>query len=103
MDRYVEIVKKNFTNPRLDVDMICQEMGMSRANFYKKLKTITDLSPAEMVRNIRLESAARLLRETKLTISEIAIQVGFSSNSYFGSCFKALYGISPKEFQNTKE
>ena len=103
MDRYVEIVKKNFTNPRLDVDMICQEMGMSRANFYKKLKTITDLSPAEMVRNIRLESAARLLRETKLTISEIAIQVGFSSNSYFGSCFKALYGISPKEFQNTRE
>lgn len=103
MDRYVEIVKKNFTNPKLDVDMICQEMGMSRANFYKKLKTITDLSPAEMVKNIRLESAARLLRETKLTISEIAIQVGFSSNSYFGSCFKALYGISPKEFQNTKE
>ncbi len=103
MDRYVEIVRRNFTNPQLDVDMICQEMGMSRANFYKKLKVITDLSPAEMVRNIRLESAARLLRETKLTISEIAIQVGFSSNSYFGSCFKTLYGISPKEFQNTKE
>lgn len=103
MDRYVEIVKKNFTNPNLDVDMICQEMGMSRANFYKKLKAITDLSPAEMVRNIRLESAARLLRETKLTISEIAVQVGFSSNSYFGSCFKALYGLSPKEFQNAKE
>lgn len=103
IDRYVEIVKTNFTNPKLDVDMICQEMGMSRANFYKKLKAITDLSPAEMVKNIRLESAARLLRETKLTISEVAIQVGFSSNSYFGSCFKALYGISPKEFQNTKE
>lgn len=103
MDHYVEIVKNNFTNPKLDVDMICQELGMSRANFYKKLKTITDLSPAEMVKNIRLESAARLLRETKLTIAEVAIQVGFSSNSYFGSCFKALYGISPKEFQNTKE
>ena len=103
MDRYVEIVKKNFRNANLDVDMICQEMGMSRANFYKKLKTITDLSPAEMIRNIRLESAARLLKETKLTVSEVAVQMGFSSNSYFGSCFKALYGMSPKEFQNAKE
>lgn len=103
MDRYVEIVKNNFRNSNLDVDMICQEMGMSRANFYKKLKTITDLSPAEMIRNIRLESAARLLKETKLTMSEVAVQVGFSSNSYFGSCFKALYGLSPKEYQNTKE
>lgn len=103
MDRYVEIVKKNFRNTDLNVDMICRELGMSRANFYKKLKTITDLSPAEMIRNIRLESAARLLQETKLTISEIAVQVGFSSNSYFGSCFKALYGISPKEYQNTEK
>lgn len=103
MDKYVEIVKNNFRNSNLDVDMICQEMGMSRANFYKKLKTITDLSPAEMIRNIRLESAARLLKETKLTMSEVAAQVGFSSNSYFGSCFKTLYGISPKEFQNAKE
>lgn len=103
MDKYVEIVKNNFRNSNLDVDMICKEMGMSRANFYKKLKTITDLSPAEMIRNIRLESAARLLRETKLTMSEVAAMVGFSSNSYFGSCFKALYGISPKEFQNSKE
>lgn len=103
MDRYIEIVKNNFQNSNLDVDMICQEMGMSRANFYKKLKSVTDLSPAEMIRNIRLESAARLLQETKLTISEVAVQVGFSSNSYFGSCFKALYGVSPKEFQSTKE
>lgn len=102
MDHYVEVVKKNFTNTDLDVEMICRELGMSRANFYKKLKTITDLSPAEMIRNIRLESAARLLKETKLTISEVAVQVGFSSNSYFGSCFKALYGLSPKEFQNSK-
>lgn len=97
--RYIQIVRDNFTNPKLDVDFICQEMGMSRANFYKKLHTVTDLSPMDMIRNIRLESAAQLLKESKLTISEITARVGFNSNSYFSTCFKALYGVSPKAYQ----
>ena len=58
------------------------------------------MSSNEIIRNIRLESAALLLKETKLSISEVAVQVGFSSVSYFGSCFKARYGMSPREFQN---
>lgn len=97
--RYIQIVQNNFTNPKLDVDFICQEMGMSRANFYKKLHTVTDLSPMDMIRNIRLESAAQLLKESRLTISEITARVGFNSNSYFSTCFKALYGVSPKAYQ----
>lgn len=100
--RYIEIVQKNFTNPKLDVDFICQEMGMSRANFYKKLHTVTDLSPMDMIRNIRLESAAQLLTESQLTISEITARVGFNSNSYFSTCFKALYGITPKAYQSNE-
>ena len=100
MERYVEIVRNNFRNPDFDADAIYAQMGMSRANFYKKLKSITDMSSNEIIRNIRLESAALLLKETKLSISEVAVQVGFSSVSYFGSCFKARYGMSPREFQN---
>jgi len=102
MERYVEIVRSNFRNPALDAETIYTEMGMSRANFYKKLKSITDLSSTEMIRKIRLESAAQLLKETNLNVSEVAAQVGFSSNSYFGSCFKARYGMSPKEYQNNQ-
>ena len=100
MERYVEIVRNNFRNADFDADAIYAQMGMSRANFYKKLKSITDMSSNEIIRNIRLESAALLLKETKLSISEVAVQVGFSSVSYFGSCFKARYGMSPREFQN---
>ncbi len=100
MERYVEIVRNNFRNTDFDADVIYAQMGMSRANFYKKLKSITDMSSNEIIRNIRLESAALLLKETKLSISEVAGQVGFSSVSYFGSCFKARYGMSPREFQN---
>ena len=72
---------------------------MSRANFYKKLRSVTDLSPMDMIRNIRLESAAQLLRESQLTISEITARVGFNSNSYFSTCFKALYGVTPRNYQ----
>ena len=53
----------------------------------------------DMIRNIRLESAAQLLKESQLTISEITARVGFNSNSYFSTCFKALYGVSPKAYQ----
>ena len=99
VQRYIQIVRNNFTNPKLDVDFICQEMGMSRANFYKKLRSVTELSPMDMIRNIRLESAAQLLRESQLTISEITARVGFNSNSYFSTCFKALYGVTPRNYQ----
>lgn len=100
LQQYTAIIKANFSNPDLDVDMICKEIGMSRANFYRKAKTLTALSPAEMIKHLRLEAAAQMLRETNLSISEILEKVAFSSSGYFASCFKAVYGMSPKEYRN---
>ena len=99
--QYTAIIKANFSNPDLDVDMICKEIGMSRASFYRKAKALTALSPAEMIKHLRLEAAAQMLRETNLSISEILEKVAFSSSGYFASCFKAVYGMSPKEYRNT--
>lgn len=99
MNRYIDIVRQNIADPELDVDTICREIGMSRANFYRKVKAVTTLSPVEMIRNIRLENAVLLLKERHLSISEIAFKIGFSNHSYFTSCFKNLYGVSPTEFQ----
>ncbi|KKB50056.1 hypothetical protein HMPREF1212_03216 [Parabacteroides sp. HGS0025] len=99
LKQYTAIVKANFSNPDLDVDMICKEIGMSRANFYRKAKTLTALSPAEMIKNLRLEAAAQMLRETDLNVSEILEKVAFSSSGYFASCFKQVYGLSPKEYR----
>lgn len=99
LKQYTAIVKANFSNPDLDVDMICKEIGMSRANFYRKAKTLTALSPAEMIKNLRLEAAAQMLRETDLSVSEILEKVAFSSSGYFASCFKQVYGLSPKEYR----
>lgn len=99
LPRYIEIVKANISNPELDVSVIYQALGMSRANFYRKVKAVTGLSPIELIKNIRLEAGAKLLKESSMNISEIAQHVGFSSRSYFARSFKAVYGVSPTEYQ----
>lgn len=101
--QYITIVKDNISNPELDVSLIYEQLGMSRANFYRKVKTITGLSPIELIRNIRLEVGAQLLKETDLNISEIAQKTGFSSRSYFARNFKLVYGVSPTEYQEANK
>ena len=96
---YVAIVKENITNPDFDVSVIYQHLGMSRANFYRKVKLVTGLSPIELIKNIRVESAAVLLLDKSLSISDVAQRVGFSSGSYFARSFKIIYGVSPTEYQ----
>ncbi len=96
--KFFEVIEKNISNPELNIDMICREVGLSRTNLYRKLKAITDLSPVELIRNKRLEVATRLLKESDYTVSEISTYVGFNSHAYFTQCFKAVYGCSPSEY-----
>lgn len=101
VEKYVELVKLHISEPDFDIEMLCRELGMSRANFYRKVKTVTVLSPAEMIRNIRLECAAGLLKTSSLTAAEVAFQVGFGSYNNFSTCFKAAYGVSPKKYKES--
>lgn len=102
LTQYIEIVKANISNQELDVSVIYQALGMSRANFYRKVKAVTGLSPIELIKNIRLEAGAKLLKESNMNVSEIAQHIGFSSRSYFARSFKAVYGMSPTEYQESK-
>ncbi len=97
---YVTIVKENITNPDFDVSVIYQHLGMSRANFYRKVKVVTGLSPIELIKNIRMEAASVLLMDKTLSIADVAQRVGFSSSSYFAKTFKLVYGVSPTEYQD---
>lgn len=99
LTQYIDIVKANISNQELDVSVIYQALGMSRANFYRKVKAVTGLSPIELIKNIRLEAGAKLLKESNMNVSEIAQHIGFSSRSYFARSFKAVYGMSPTEYQ----
>lgn len=103
MQRFFEIIEKHLTNPNLNVDLICQEIGMGRTSFYRKLRAITNISAIDLIRNKRLEIAAGMLINTDKTVSEISFLVGFNSNTYFSTCFKSLYGISALEYVQQKK
>lgn len=97
-----DVIEKNISNEKLGVELLCTEIGISRANLYRKLKSITELSPMELIRNKRLEMAAKLLKESEMNVSEIASHLGFNSHSYFSNSFKAFYGCTPTEFVQMK-
>ena len=73
---------------------------MSKASLYRRFKETLDKTPGEFIRSIRLEHAAKLLRTTQLTVSEIMFRCGFSNKSYFYREFLKQYGYSPKDYRN---
>ena len=101
-DRFLQklysVMEENISNPELNIEKFCNEIGMSKTNLYYKIKQLTNFSPTEFMRRSRLQMAARLLIEKKITISEVSTLVGFNSHSYFCSCFKTVYGCSPTEY-----
>lgn len=101
----IEIIKANLSNSDLKIDDLGKELGMSHTPFYKKIKQLTNQTPNDFLKNIRLEQAKKLLSDSNLNISEIAYLTGFSSPKYFRECFKKQYGESPTEFleHNNKE
>lgn len=97
--RFMSIVERELGNSELSVESIADELGISRVQMYRKIKALTNYSVAEMIRNIRLKTAANMLKSTGSTVSEVAYAVGFSSPSYFSRCYKDYYGESPVETQ----
>ncbi|MCD8032554.1 MAG: response regulator [Bacteroides sp.] len=102
MQKLFVVIGKHLSNPDLRVELICEEMGFSRTNFYRKIKAITDLSPNDLIRTKRLEIAARMLCETDKNVSEVSMATGFSTLAYFTKCFKAMYGMTPTEYIKTR-
>ena len=99
MERLMNVVNQHISDTDFSVDMLCDEVGISRANLHRKLKEKTNQSASIFIRNIRLKQAEKLLLETNLRISEIASKVGFKQDSYFINSFRELYGMSPNEWK----
>lgn len=105
MQRVMEVINENIGDSDLSVDMIAQKVGISRVHLHRKMKELTNQTPHSFIRNIRLQQAAKLLKDGKQSITDVMYICGFSNSASFSTMFKNLYGCSPREYmQNaTKE
>ena len=98
MERIMKSINAHLSDSDYNVDTLCDEVGISRAHLHRKMKDMTGIPVSEFIRNLRLEQAARMLREQKLNITQVAYAVGFSNLGYFSTVFRKHFGISPREF-----
>ncbi len=102
MKRAVDIIEEHMDDPDFNVETFSKLVGMSRVSLYNKLKSLTNYSVQEFIFLIRLKRAAQLLKESGMTVTEIAYSVGFKDPSHFSKLFKKQFGVSPKSY-NRKE
>lgn len=95
--RFLEIFNEEMGNADLSVDSVAAKMGLERTQFYRKIKSLTNYSPVELMRRLRLKKARQLITGTEKNISEIGYEVGFSTPAYFTKCYRESYGETPSE------
>ena len=93
-----QIIEENISNADLNVNFLAEKLNISRSGLFAKIKSLSDVTPNEMIQIIRLKRAARLLLENKYLVSEVGYMVGFSSPSYFSKCFQKQFGIKPGDY-----
>ncbi len=97
--RFLKLVEGEMAKPDLNIDTLASKMGIGRSQFYRKIKSLTNYSPVELLRKIRLTKARELLTTTDRSISEIAYEVGFSAPAYFTRVFREMFDESPSELR----
>ena len=95
--RFLKIFYEDMGNPDTTVDSLAAKMGLERTQFYRKIKAITNYSPVELIRSLRLKKARAMVTGSDKSISEIGYEVGFSTPAYFTKCYREAYGETPSE------
>ena len=101
LENLVTITMKNLSDLDFGIDQLCRESAMSKSNLYRKLKALTGQTAADFIRNIRLNYAAQLIKNTPQTFSEIAVKSGFKDVSYFRTSFKKKFGQTATEYRDS--
>ncbi|MBU2997879.1 response regulator [Cellulophaga baltica] len=97
IEKVLDYINKNIDNPDLNVALLADKLNLSRSQFYRKIKALTNQTANEFLRNIRLQKAKQILEMGGASISEVCYKTGFSSPSYFSKCFKNYFQILPTE------
>lgn len=98
LDKFRELIENDISNPELNIEDLGKAIGLSRVQLYRKIKSMSDYSPNELLKIIRLKKAYQSLSVSEKTIAEIAYDTGFSTPSYFTKCFKDYYSESPSDY-----
>ncbi|WP_345948911.1 two-component regulator propeller domain-containing protein [Mucilaginibacter sp. PAMB04274] len=98
MDRLLELIQINISNPELQIEDLCSELNMGRTKLYRKVKDITGQSPNEFIRTVRLKKAIEILTEEDVLLTEVIYRVGIQTQSYFAKAFKREYGKTPSQY-----
>ena len=103
LDKVIETIEKNITNPDLSVELLSSDLGYSTRQFYRKLKPITDKSPADIIKEYRLTMAERLLLTKNYTIEEIMDKTGFNNRGTFYKLFSQRIGMPPRQYREQQK
>lgn len=98
LERLTMIIKKNLSEPEFSVDILAEDMNMSRSSLHRKIKGIAQITPNDFIQLERLKVAAALIKSGEYKINEVCYIVGFNSSSYFAKCFQKQFGVLPKDF-----
>lgn len=102
VQQMMKYIEQNLDNADYTVDLLARDIGMSRANLYKRMQTLLGITPNEFMRSVRLKRAAQLLTESSDSVAKIGQRVGFQTPRYFSQCFTRLFGVTPKEYREGK-
>ncbi len=100
LEKIHQVIEENMDNSDFNIDTIASSIGLSRSAFFKKLKSLTGLAPVDLVKEIRLNKSVELIKNTDLSVSEIAFAVGFKDSGYYSKCFRKKYNQTPREYIN---
>ena len=98
MERIMRSVNAHMKETDFNVDALADDVGISRAQLHRKMKEITGISSGKFLRNLRMEQAARLLREGRVNVTQVADSVGYNDQAHFSTAFKNHFGMSPSEY-----
>lgn len=103
LDRVMKVINQNIEDPKLNVEKLAQDVGLSRAHLHRRMKEMVGMTPSDFIRTIRMRRACELLRKGDVAVTQVAYKVGFTSQPHFSTIFKNFTGFTPSEYRDQVE
>ncbi|PWJ41795.1 hybrid sensor histidine kinase/response regulator transcription factor [Sediminitomix flava] len=102
LERLYKLLEENLSNEDIDLEEFAKELFMSRSQFFRKVKSITNSTPQEIIRSFKLKKASEYLSDGKYTVADVVVKTGFKSRTHFSKLFKEHFGQTPSQFAKQK-